>query len=137
MIRGEAARRSGAPLRVFDWDKAATLIREHQPTVVGAGLKSDWDWTGGTIFEHGKPVTESYTYLASLWAAPELTLDDVTVECWRLASETPGWDAHTKWPESALAILRADAPASPTSNFYVAPGEGLGATELDRHRVGQ
>jgi hypothetical protein len=102
---------SGNPLMVFDWDKAAQLIKDQQPAEAGAGLRSDWEWTGGTIFAKGEPVTDSYTYLTSTWAVPELSLDDVVVECYRLKSEAPGWDSATKWPESALRILKGDTEA--------------------------
>lgn len=107
MARGEAARAAGAKHRVFDWDKAAELIRERKPKQAGAGLSGDWEWTGGTIFEDGKPVTDSYTYLESNWATPELELDGETIDCWRYVDETDGWNADTKWPESALKILEA------------------------------
>lgn len=103
---GRAALARGAKQRVFDWDKAARLIRERSPEVAGAGLGQDWEWTGGTIFSNGEPVTDSYTYLSSNWAVPELDLDGEIVECWKYEDETPGWNSDTKWPESALAILK-------------------------------
>jgi hypothetical protein len=99
---GEANR--GKPMRVFDWDKAARLIREHKPRTASAGLRSDWEYTGGAIYEDGKIVTDSYTYLASTWAIPELDLDGDVVECWTWKKETT-WDSDTKWPDSARAIL--------------------------------
>lgn len=97
-LRGDAARRSGAKLMVFDWDKAAKLIAERAPAEAGAGLRGDWEWTGGTIWRDGAPVFDEYTYLASLWATPELSLDGEVVECWRYAEDSPGWDSDTKWP---------------------------------------
>lgn len=102
---GEAARRSGAPTMVFDWEKAARLIAERKPRVASAGLSSDWEYTGGVIYRDGELVTDEYTYLASLWATPELDMDGDVIECWRLASDSPGWDASTKWPDVARAIL--------------------------------
>lgn len=108
-MRGQAA--AGREPRVFDWHKAALLIRERRPSRAGAGLESDWEYTGGEIFKDGAPVPreDTYTYLASTWAAPQLDLDGEVVECWLMMSDTPGWDSHTYWPESALAILRAEA----------------------------
>lgn len=103
--RGEANR--GKPSMVFDWEKAARLIAEVKPTCAEAGLSGDWEWTGGVIYENGKPVTDSYTYLSSVWATPELDLDGERRECWKLASETPGWDSDTKWPPEALSVLGA------------------------------
>jgi hypothetical protein len=99
---------SGARSRVFDWDKAAALIREHKPKLAGAGLSSDWEWTGGDIYRDGQPVTDSYTYLSSRWATPELELDGVSFDCWKFRDETE-WDSDTKWPASALAILNGEA----------------------------
>lgn len=100
---GEANR--GKELMVFDWDKAANLIKEKKPIEASAGLSGDWDWTGGTIFKNGKNVLDSYTYLASTWATPELDLDGEIFECFKMESETDGWDSGTKWPESSLKIL--------------------------------
>ena len=114
---GEANR--GREPMVFDWDKAARLIRESGARNARAGLRSDWEYTGGDILRDGKPLgrDESDTYLASTWAVPELELDDgERVPCYRMASECPqmtnedsdpgpAWDAHTFWPQSALDIL--------------------------------
>jgi hypothetical protein len=93
------------PLMVFDWEKAAKRIKETGCSVAGAGLRSDWDWTGGEIWRNGEPDRDSYTYLASTWAVPELELDGSIEECWRYIEQTPGWD-HTpsgrpkQWPSS-------------------------------------
>ncbi len=100
----------GKELKVFDWDKAATLIAEKKPAIAGAGLAGDWEWTGGSIFRNGAPIPreETYTYLSSSWATPELEIDGLIVSCFKMESETPGWDCDTYWPESALAILRGE-----------------------------
>lgn len=100
---GEANR--GKPLMVFDWDKAARLIRDRKPRVAEAGLAGDWGYTGGAIFADGKPVTDSYTYLASTWATPQISLDGNVEDCYKMQKDTPEWDSDTKWPESALKIL--------------------------------
>ncbi len=103
----------GKPLMVLDWNKAAELIRDRKPKRASAGLASDWEYTGGLIFEEGSPVKreDTYCYLASTWAEPELDLDGAVVECWKLDTDegVKGWDAHTFWPESALAILNGGA----------------------------
>ena len=104
---GEANR--GRELMVFDWDKAAKLIKESGLKNASAGLRRDWEYTGGEIFTDGQPNLDDYTYLASTWATPELMIDGEVVECYRMQSETPGWDSDTKWPESALAILKGGA----------------------------
>lgn len=102
---GEANR--GKELMVFDWDKAARLIAKSKPQSVSAGLAGDWEWTGGSIYEDGKPVpsSETYTYLASTWATPEINIDGEVQDCFRMVSESPGWGSGTYWPESATAIL--------------------------------
>lgn len=102
---GEANR--GKALMVFDWNRAAELIAERKPAVASAGLSGDWEYTGGRIYEGGKPVPEhaTYTYLASTWATPELDMDGETVPCFLMEGETDGWDATTYWPESAAKFL--------------------------------
>ena len=102
-VMGEA--NHGKELMVFDWDRAARLIRERKPERASAGLRSDWEYTGGTIYEDGKPVMDDYTFLASTWAVPELDMDGDIVECFCMEHEAPGWDSETKWPKSALDIL--------------------------------
>lgn len=102
---GEANR--GKPSKVFDWVKAAELIRLRKPAEASAGLAGDWEWTGGVIFAAGEPVLDSYTYLSSSWATPELDMDGEVVDCWRWRAETE-WDSSTKWPAEALAALRGE-----------------------------
>ena len=99
------ANRGKEPM-VFDWNKAAELIRDRKPEIAMAGLQSDWEWTGGTIYENGLPVTDSYTYLSSTWAVPELMLDWDIVPCYKMQSEVPDWGSDTKWPQSALNIVK-------------------------------
>lgn len=105
----DMAARRGAKQMIFDWHKAARLIKERQPQVASAGLESDWGSTGGTIYT-GKdgPVKkdESYTYLSSNWATPELDLDGEIIDCYIESDNNPeGWSESTVWPDSALAIL--------------------------------
>lgn len=44
-----AAKAKGNEVMVFDWDKAAQIIKERGATEASAGLESDWEWTGGDI----------------------------------------------------------------------------------------
>ena len=108
--RGEATR--GKELMVFDWEKAAQLIKESGAMTASAGLEDDWGWTGGAILKDGQPLAkdQSYTYLASTWATPELDLGNGKFPCYRMQSATPGWDSDTFWPSEALAILGASSP---------------------------
>ena len=107
---GESNR--GKELMVFDWDKAAQIIKDSVATYASAGLRGDWEWTGGdwewtggTIFKDGEIVTDDYTYLSSTWAVPELFIDGDFIPCYKMERETPGWGCTTKWPHSAIKIL--------------------------------
>lgn len=106
---GEANR--GKELMVFDWDKAAKLIKERNAQSASAGLQSDWEWTGGCILDEGKPVPEedTYVYLASTWATPEIEIEGKVYDCFIMESKVPKeWgDNYAKiyWPKSALKIL--------------------------------
>ena len=105
---GQATR--GNPRMVFDWKKAAELIRDRKPTEVSAGLQDDWGWTGGEIFKDGKPVPkdDTYTFLGSTWATPEIDIDGEVIDCFVMASETDGWGSKTYWPQEALDILNGE-----------------------------
>lgn len=108
-VMGEVNR--GREQMVFDWDKAAEIIRDRKPEWAVAGLQHDMEWTSGVIYEDGYPVTDSYTYLSSTWATPILeikTHDEAEVEdipCFRMQHEVPEWRSSTKWPHSAMEIL--------------------------------
>ena len=103
------ANRGREPM-VFDWDKAAMIIKERGAMSASAGLSGDWEYTGGEILEDGKPVPkeDTYVYLASTWATPELSIDGDLIDCFKMAGETDGWDSDTYWPESALKILNGE-----------------------------
>lgn len=105
---GEANR--GKEMKVFDWLKAARMIRERNVKNAGAGLSGDWEYTGGEIFSDGEitPAKDTYTYLASTWATPELDIDGKRIDCYLMESDTPGWDARTYWPEEAILILKGE-----------------------------
>lgn len=100
---GEANRHK--PLMIFDWIKAAKLIKENKPIKVEAGLSGDWEWTGGIIYEDGKIVKNSYTYLASTWATPLIEIDGDTIPCYVMETKDVKWNSDTKWPKEALDIL--------------------------------
>lgn len=113
IMRNDAAIAAGREGKVFDWHKAARLIREIKPATASAGLSGDWEWTGGDIYKDGKPVDQddTYVYLASSWATPELELDGEPQDCFLPMNEAPDWDSKTYWPDSALAILLGDEAA--------------------------
>lgn len=105
-VMGEVNRHK--ELMVFDWDKAAQLIKQYKPEIAMAGLREDWEYTGGTIYEHGEVVKDDYTYLASTWAVPEIDIDGCTFPCYKMQSEVPKWGSDTKWPKSAIEILQKE-----------------------------
>lgn len=102
---GEASRNNEA--KVFDWEKAARLIRDRNASYAEAGLSGDWEYTGGAIFRDGKivPEEDTYVYLSSTWATPEIEIDGETIACYKMESEVPDWDSKTYWPKEALEIL--------------------------------
>ena len=103
--RCEASRNK--PKMVFDWDKAARIMREQNAKNAVAGLSGDLGATAGTILENGKPKLNEYTYLASTWATPVLILDDrdEEIDCYIMEEKTK-WDAGTSWPKSAREIFK-------------------------------
>ena len=102
-MMGESNR--GKDSMVFDWNKAARLIKESGCKNASAGLDGDWDYTGGLILENGKIPDDTYTYLASTWATPLLEIDGETQECYVLSKDSDGWDSRTFWPKSAKEIM--------------------------------
>jgi len=109
---GQINRKLGKPLMAFDWDKASEIIKEklklHPDLSAEAGLQGDWDCTGGTIFENGKPTNDSCTYLCSNWAKPTLILSWGGEEQEEIICETESndrFDSDSKWDEKSLSIL--------------------------------
>ena len=105
-VMGQA--NQGKEMMVFDWVKAAHLIKKRKPTIASAGLRNDWEYTGGEIWKDGKPVPkkETYIYLASTWAVPELDLDGEVVECYVMQGKRKKWHAKTYWPKETKKILK-------------------------------
>ena len=108
----KALANQGKELKVFDWDKAAQIIKDRQPQKASAGLSGDWEWTGGDIYKNSSPIPEddTYVYLASNWATPELEIDGELMDCYIMEGEAPkSWPsenyAKLYWPKSALEIL--------------------------------
>ena len=108
---GEAYR--GREMKVFDWDKAARIIRDSHAQFAVAGLKEDMEWTSGEIVENFEPVKSGQfcMYLASTWATPVLCIDDEVIDCFVMEHETK-WNANTVWPESALQIFKKTEEAT-------------------------
>lgn len=102
----------GNPQKCFDWDKAAKIIKEtlakHPDLIAEAGLQGDWKYTGGIIFEEGKPTNENYTYLSSNWAIPTLILswndeEQEEIDCFITGEHR--FNESSKWDDTSLDIL--------------------------------
>jgi hypothetical protein len=113
---GQINLRLGIKQKCFDWDKAAIIIKErfkeHPDLKAEAGLEGDWYYTGGIIFEKGKPSNTNYTFLSSNWAIPTLILEwdnaeQEEIECYIEESESR-FDADSKWDNKSLDILGID-----------------------------
>lgn len=113
--QAQEAKRQGKSMMTFDWDKAAEIIKnrfkEHKDLVAEAGLQGDWNYTGGEIFNDGKPTNENYTYLSSNWAIPTLILswdgiEQEEIECF--TNESERFHSDSKWDDEALKILGID-----------------------------
>jgi hypothetical protein len=89
---------------VFDWVKAAQLIRDRRPLKAVARLAEDIDWTSVVIYCNGAIVDGGTPFLASSWATPVLVLDDEEIDCF---VELIKDDSHYElmWPKEARAIL--------------------------------
>ena len=90
--------------KVFDWTKAAEIIKEKQCKEAMAGLDEDWYWTADYIVEDGKAKVKNGCFLASNWATPVLDIEGERVECWfpLMKSERHTYDANGFWPKEAL-----------------------------------
>ena len=99
---------------VFDWHKAARIIKERQGETASAGLRGDWEYTGGVIWINGAPLLGEETewlYLSSPWAIPELAIGNDIYPCWLYLEDSPGWHEKTIWPQSALDVIGWVPPA--------------------------
>ncbi len=90
--------------KVFDWVKAAQILKDKNPDEAYAGLLEDMEWTAGIIWSEHRPYKKAYTYLSSRWATPVLVIDEDYIECWE-PSDGSKWDSGTKWPDEALALI--------------------------------
>jgi hypothetical protein len=102
----------GNELMIFDWAKAAHLIKENPNTEICAGLQGDWGYPRNIIWTEGH-IVRRYVYLASTWATPEIEICGVRQDCYVMEHDRPDWDAHTFYPSEALEILglsKGDVP---------------------------
>lgn len=110
--QGQINKKLGIPLRAFNFDKAAEIIKDrlktHPNLIAEAGLQGDWDYTGGVIFKDGKPTKDNYTYLCSNWATPTLILECDGMELEEIdcsTEESERFKSSSTWDEISLSIL--------------------------------
>ena len=82
--------------RVFDYEKAFSLIQSRNPRIVIAGLAEDWKYTSGTVYKKGKFIDSDTAYLFSTWATPSIEMDGIGYECWKKVSQDDS--SECKWP---------------------------------------
>jgi hypothetical protein len=88
-------------MKIFDWAKAAKLIKKYNADHAEAGLMEDWEMTSETIWCDNKPEREAGNFLYSDWATPALQIGDALYRCYKYGEEITGWT------KEALAILGA------------------------------
>lgn len=69
-------------MKFLDWEKAEQICQQHPDSTIHAGLREDWGWTSGVIFDHGKFYDGGILYNQSRWATPILDIDGEEIECW-------------------------------------------------------
>lgn len=94
--------------RVFDWNKAARVLRDRDETTCKACIIEDYNETVGFILVDGRPaIDHPLPYLSSCWGTPCLVFENGdSMPCWIPQSESPDWTGYTYWPESARNILK-------------------------------
>ena len=57
-------------MKKFDYDKAREICKQEDVVYAEGGLKEDWNWTAGTIYEDGEFDEDGVGYDHSIWATP-------------------------------------------------------------------
>lgn len=68
-------------MKRFDYDKAREICKNEYVKYAEGGLREDWFWTAGTIYENGKFDENGIGYDHSIWATPVIeytTIDEQT-----------------------------------------------------------
>jgi hypothetical protein len=97
--------------KIFDWDKAARLIKEKKPKMpVLAGIKEDWHYTFGAIYDNGEIINDSSPWTYSNLYTPQMVINREFIECWIYAKEELIFskDELNHWTESAINILNGN-----------------------------
>lgn len=86
---------------VFDWEKAARLIREKKPYIAHAGLEDSWEREYRKIYQGGLPVYSETFHSPN--KKPVLIMNSSEpIPCCKMEYDTNGMEP---WPREALDIL--------------------------------
>lgn len=66
---------------IFNWVKAAELIKINKAETVYAGMKEDWSCTADTIVLNGE-MYNGTPFTTSDWATPSILIEDVFIPCY-------------------------------------------------------
>lgn len=93
---------TGSDVYVFDWNKAACLIRQASPSLASVVV----DGHIGVIYRNKKIVRPSLCSTISM-SRPTLFMNGSFIDCCMPINETI-FDGYDMWPPSSLMILRGD-----------------------------
>lgn len=102
---------------VFDWVKAAQMIKALNANEASAGLDGNWEWTAGCIYQDGRPVLNATPFLASAFLTPKLLIAGELHECFVMEDDRPDWNEHTVWPPEALSEIGFTPMIAPPQRF--------------------
>lgn len=93
---------------IFDWNKAATIIKANNPKKAYAYVGSLRKHTEVTIWQNDTIMPKTPSFLISydnFGGGIHLGCDGFATPCSVLLSNTDGWNRDTWWPASAVEIL--------------------------------
>ena len=92
---------------VFDWEKAAEVLRERQPVAASVSFIGKHERTEPVlIYRDGEPTPDPRTFCPyDAFDKPTLLIDGDEIECFRLENTITTWAIDEYWPESARRIL--------------------------------
>lgn len=95
-------------MKIFNWLKAAQLIKAKGCDSAIAFLQNDRYHTAGFIFLDGEIVSrsDSTAYLASEVDEPVIEIAGEVISCGIEESDSPGWSLETWWPDEAVEVLK-------------------------------
>lgn len=100
-----------ARVRVFDWDRAAALIKATGARTALAGIDKDWVSSSDSIFEDGRARADSacQAWTENPAMSPCLVLDGKRISCYKemWAGDISLADRKAIWPGRSAEALPA------------------------------